>query len=405
MFYESEHWLQAASDAWTVMRATAQQDPSGLRDVLVAANVAEVQSSTLARFLEDTLERLEMIHEPPAPHVMDDRSADAGMLWLDDLGAAVLEDVGPTGRQLAKELRAAAQRRWLTRTAPSTDLWCQWRRFGTSPAPPFVLAASRALADMPVVPRLRSERLPLMLAWPVASALLDALGPKGRAPLRESIDAHRIVRWLISRAQSTPRTNGRAEWLCDSWRAVSNDIGGSDRTRKKLPSIVHALERLAIPGSAGPLRVIDAFEILAEGHVGFRAGEGLYVRAVHQFRSHAQRMAPVLPLPCLIGNRTSFPGQAALQMAFVLELRNRARELAEEGGVHMDAAAWQRLALRVGLAARLVPGVVASWLETHNGPPELRLVGLERYALAHRHAAAIDVLLAGADRDRSASTS
>lgn len=113
----------------------------------------------------------------------------------------------------------------------------------------------------------------------------------------------------------------------------------------------------------------------------------------------ARRLVPILKLPPLVGRPRDHAAQAALQLAVLAELRDRAAELVERGGVLIDAARWAVMARDVGLSPATLPRVLDAWTRDADDAPAFLARDGDRWRLAGAHAAAQAFLEEGGRRE------
>lgn len=372
---EAQRWRKDASDASAVLTEATQapEFSAPVRAELVAA-----------------LTRLELDRPLPAHEDMEDRSADAGMLWLDALAADHLAGLGGPGSEFAEKLRQAATSRWMGRFAPATDLWLQWRRPAGGAWPPFVRLLVRAVESggatvqrtpaatvrtKPCAGAVTPSRVP-MIALPVARVLLDALGPGGPEGISQNIDAHRFIRWFIQPVQAVP---GREAITVESWAALAADIGGSDRTRKHLPAIITTLAEVVVEIPNGPLRFIYECRETSRGQISLRAGNAFTLAA----STATGRAVPVLPMPPAIGRRNDHAPDATLQFALMTLLAERAAAPADTGRLLLGPEELRWLAGRAGMSVSRARRTLTAWSDGLAGENLLTRSGADLVAIAN----------------------
>ena len=100
--------------------------------------------------------------------------------------------------------------------------------------------------------------------------------------------------------------------------------------------------------------------------------------------------------------------QASFQLAVLGEMRRRAMELIEHGGVRLADQDLAQLAANVGLASGLVARVIARWMQDGNdGPAFLARVDGEadRFTLGDAYASALELLREGGHREKKGAAS
>jgi hypothetical protein len=112
----------------------------------------------------------------------------------------------------------------------------------------------------------------------------------------------------------------------------------------------------------------------------------------------ARKLVPLVPLPPFVGRCNEHGAQAAYQLRLVTEMRVRAREIVEQGGVRLESELLAQLAEDVGLSHSLVGRVIERWLrDGDDGPALLERVEAHRYTLGPAHAEAREFLRVGGE--------
>ena len=96
-----------------------------------------------------------------------------------------------------------------------------------------------------------------------------------------------------------------------------------------------------------------------------------------------------------MGSRSQHGAQLALQHVFLRELRVRARELRQEGSIHLDADSWQPLMSMVGLRTPLNKLLDAWVAGNDNTEPFLVKLPGDRWTLASDHDELLRFILGG----------
>jgi hypothetical protein len=113
-----------------------------------------------------------------------------------------------------------------------------------------------------------------------------------------------------------------------------------------------------------------------------------------QREREARRLVPVVDLPPLIGRPNEYGPQCAFQARLVAEMRRRATELVEHGGVRFDPDELEQIAASVELPTSMVARVIDRWRQDgDDGPAFVEVVEPDRYTLASAHAPARNFLL------------
>lgn len=258
--------------------------------------------------------------------------------------------------------------------------------------------------------RLRDEAtLALVDAAALAAARREAV--RRGIVLFGSVAGHRVIRHQISTGHEqaiSGNPDPRVIVIEGGWAAYAEALGmGGKKAAEQVRDIVEAEHACEIPlpdGSYGTL-------LSRETRPAFRGqpalvtlilGTALLPHYVNDLRRSmgagaksrggalALRLVPVLPLPPFVGGRSNEHGpQATLSMDLMSFLRERARELVEEGGVHIDAEAFARMAVGAGVPRSMAAAVLDRWTrDGDDGPALLKRVGHDRYTLGDAYAAA-----------------
>lgn len=114
-----------------------------------------------------------------------------------------------------------------------------------------------------------------------------------------------------------------------------------------------------------------------------------------------RRLVPLPDLAPFVGDRRTHGAQASYQLAVLGEMRRRAVELVEHGGVLLADEELERLASAVGLPVSMIRRVVDRWSQDgHDGPAFLVRCGGGRYTLGAAYASALELLRDGGERER-----
>lgn len=227
------------------------------------------------------------------------------------------------------------------------------------------------------------------------------------------VTAHRLLRWEVfeGHTQWQRGAPNPADLVIDGgWSALAHDLLGmkGQKAVADVRAIVLAQGhfRFTLPGGGrGNLLSYDETPARGgrRGRVKIRLGDALLPGYLFELARTmgdgvaaraARRLVPMVQLPPFVGREREHGPQATLSMIFVTELRERARELVEHGGILLDLDAWTTLAERAALprgGAGSLPRVLDRW--THDGDDGdafLVKVGRDRYTLGPAHAAARD---------------
>lgn len=358
------------------------------------------------------------------------------------------EDMARAGRESSRERVSG----YLRGEADARSLAQPWQRSKDAVAPVYLVALAIALWKDRVAGRVEEERRrgPPALAYAVHdsaarlfSRRVDVQCIDGQMPLalREgqavkfalegpaladvkaierlrqgvalfgSVVGHRVIRDQIftGHRQALDRNpDPRLIVVEGGWTAYAERLKmHGKKAAEQIRDVVEAENACEIPlpdGSYGRLlsREITLARGRASGRLTLILGTALlpnYVpelqramgpRAKSREMVLATRLVPVLPLPPFVGGRANEQGpQATLSMDVVSFLRERARELVEEGGVLLDAATFRVMAKGAGVPVGMAAAVLDRWTQdADDGPAFLKRVGPDRYTLGDAHAAA-----------------
>lgn len=249
-------------------------------------------------------------------------------------------------------------------------------------------------------------------------AILEALLTRGLG-LLGSVTAHRVLRWEVFEGHTRALRgdpDARALQVDGGWSGLAHTLG---LTSKKAADEVHAIVvaqahcGFHLPsGARGNLLSYSVVPARGQrkAEVTLILGDALLPHYVFTLRHklgvasraarEAQRLIPMVDLPPFVGREREFGQQATFSLTLVSELRARARELAEQGGIQLDMARMARMAERVGLPVSLLPRVIDRWLrDGSDGPAFLARIEKDRYTLGPAHSAAQAFLLEAGQRE------
>lgn len=125
----------------------------------------------------------------------------------------------------------------------------------------------------------------------------------------------------------------------------------------------------------------------------------------NQSQREMRMLAPLLDIPPLVTNNNRLhAAQAAFQVELCIEMRKRAKEIVEKGGIHLPYNKKVTLAEPVGLDLETLPKVFDRWTQDGDDGPKM-LVEVEKdvYNLSEHHQAARDFIIAAGRMEKSAS--
>jgi len=126
-------------------------------------------------------------------------------------------------------------------------------------------------------------------------------------------------------------------------------------------------------------------------------------------KSQSQRelrmLAPLLDIPPLVtDNHRLHAAQASYQVELCIEMRRRAREVIEKGGIYFPNEQKIAMAGSVGLNLEILTKLFDRW--THDGddgPKMLEEINKDVYILSNHHQAAKDFIIAAGKMEKAAS--
>lgn len=249
-------------------------------------------------------------------------------------------------------------------------------------------------------------------------AVLDVMLRRGLT-LLGSVTAHRLLRWEITEGHNRVRrreVDARALHIDGGWSALAEKLELQGRkAAEDIHAIVVAQAHSCFRFSGGAYGNLLSYTV--EPSVGRRKGFARIIlgdallpdflfeiraKMGHTSRSarEIQRLVPVVDLPPLIGRPNEHGQQASLSMAVVTELRHRAAELFEQGGILLASERWRELAELAGLPVSMIDQVLDRWTQDgDDGPAFLEKTDPNRFTLAATHSAARAFLLEAGRRE------
>jgi hypothetical protein len=363
----------------------------------------------------------------------------------DDVLAAMLEHVGPKGRELAASVRKGSAERLQQQGAGEISLAEAWLPWLPNPAEGGRVRRHEALVaalwhDV-VCPSLRK---PLALTRAIYAPVVGLLAKRemqhdastgertltsGSAVLArvvnidasalryfdtglelfDSIHAHRILFHLASeghrRALDASVLDPRALRYPGGYGALAEACGiRGDKGTAQVRAIVEAMSTLDIPLAPGRWAHLFSRDFTEakgrrQAHLAIVLGTPLLPDYVGELRAAvgehgvaAQRtrdLIPLLPVPPVIGRPNEQGRQATLAMRVVAELRDHAPDLARQWGAPLPPSRFKELAEASHLPVAMAPRVLEHWLQDHGagGPAFLKMVDTDRYTLGDAHLA------------------
>lgn len=215
-----------------------------------------------------------------------------------------------------------------------------------------------------------------------------------------SVVSHELFHWEVTTGHEQHLrgiANPHVLEIEGGWVALAERLGlRPEKHRVNLRALVLAQAAFHFPfpdGSRGNMLVFSERPALGRqrAHVRIELGTVLmpgYVHA-HGLPQRERKLVPLLRerVP-LYGRPNEHGEQRSMSLAVVATLRDRARELVQEGGVRLTTDTAADLADRSGLPRRLIIPVIEHWVTGDTrAPPFLKRTGRERYTLSDVHAA------------------
>ncbi len=247
---------------------------------------------------------------------------------------------------------------------------------------------------------------------------VDTLLPQG-ARLLGSVKAHRLLRWEVitgHRQYLAGNRDARNLRVDGGWQALPEAVGlaATSNAVEELRRIVVAQAHLCWTWPDGTRGNMLSYTTRpAVGHrrgmLSLVLGDPLMPHFLFALPGRSprgredRRLVPVVDLPPFVGDRRTHGAQASFQLAVLGEMRRRAMELIENGGVRLADQDLAQLAANVGLASGLVARVIDRWMQDgSDGPAFLARVDGEadRFTLGDAYASALDLLREGGHREK-----
>jgi hypothetical protein len=227
-----------------------------------------------------------------------------------------------------------------------------------------------------------------------------------------SVTSHRLVRWEIRTGHAQAMagaTDPRRIKVVGGWEELAHRIGAGAgrRTPIEVRAIVHAQAHLCFTfgnnkrgnllsytfEDESRIRRAEVVIILGDPLLPHFVVTELRADNSRQMREN-RRLVPVVELPPFVGRPNDYGAQASFQARIVAEMRRRAAELFETGGVRFDIDELARIAVSIELPSTLLPRVLDRWRhDGDDGPAFLELTDHDRYTLADAHAPARNFLI------------
>jgi hypothetical protein len=249
-------------------------------------------------------------------------------------------------------------------------------------------------------------------------AVLDVMLRRGLT-LLGSVTAHRLLRWEVSEGHQRVlrrEVDARALHIDGGWSALAERLQLQGRkAAEDIHAIVAAQAHSCFRFAGGAHGNLLSYTVMPsvgqrKGFARIILGDALLPDFLFEIRAklghtsrtarEAQRLVPMVDLPPLIGRPNEHGQQASLSMAVVTELRHRAAELFEQGGILLAPDRWQELAGLAGLPVSLLEQVLDRWTQDgDDGPAFLQRTDTNRFTLAPTHSAARAFILEAGRRE------
>lgn len=396
---------------------------------------AEESNADAERELERELaDRLAVFLPTLTELAEDDPPQKDGIFAWDAALVAYLDGIGPTGQDLTARIREKATERWEARRPGFegfeglSHLWVSEEGYVFRA----LAHLTRAIWRDVVAPRLEQARkkpASLVRAVHVSATDFHSRGPRfdekthsltfqGQELAKRigatfdldviqrglgllgSVVSHELFHWEVTTGHEQHLrgiANPHVLEIEGGWVALAERLGlRPEKHRVNLRALVLAQAAFHFPfpdGSRGNMLVFSERPALGRqrAHVRIELGTVLmpgYVHA-HGLPQRERKLVPLLRerVP-LYGRPNEHGEQRSMSLAVVATLRDRARELVQEGGVRLTTDTAADLADRSGLPRRLIVPVIEHWVNGDTrAPPFLKRTGRERYTLSDVHAA------------------
>jgi len=245
---------------------------------------------------------------------------------------------------------------------------------------------------------------------------------KRNIELLKSVNFHRLFRWEIK--EVTKRyLSGVADFrkltIDDSFKNLAVLISASTnpKTLQELREIVAWQQQAVFDLGDGNMGHMLTYDIRSNPNDRRKKILSLYLTDMllpnfvfsmpHQNQSQreARMLAPLLDMPPLVtDNNKLHAAQAAFQVELCIEMRKRAKEIVDKGGIYLPHSQKVTMAETVGLDLETLPKVFDRWTQDGNdGPKMLEEITQDVYNLSEHHQAARDFIISAGKMEKSAS--
>jgi hypothetical protein len=225
-----------------------------------------------------------------------------------------------------------------------------------------------------------------------------------------SLTSHRLMRWEI-RTGHAQALEGVADprriSIVGGWEELAqrSGCGASHKNADDIRAILHAQAHLCFSFGKNQRGNLITYTFTPESRIrraeiAIVLGDALLpnfvltdMRGSSRRVRELRRLVPIVDLPPFVGRPNDHGPQASFQAQLVAELRKRAVELVQRGGVLLTPEDMVKMAEAVELPRILLPKVLDRWRhDGDDGPSFLQLIDRDRYTLADAHAPAREFL-------------
>lgn len=227
-----------------------------------------------------------------------------------------------------------------------------------------------------------------------------------------TIVSHRVIREIVFSGYAKQQMTGQTEVALTYPGGMSAFCSAAGCTSNADPTvarqILHALaylpfklpnnfkgnlialqEQRAGNGRQGLIVITPGPPLLAN-YVFGKTGEAKLV-------GHDSFLVPLLPIPPLVGRANNHAQQVVLSQYAVLEMRDRAQEMAKEGAIRITQERWVELAIKARMPrdASFLSQVIDRWTHDGDDGPALLSRKKDMFTLADTHEAARNFIIKG----------
>jgi hypothetical protein len=245
---------------------------------------------------------------------------------------------------------------------------------------------------------------------------------KQNVELLKSINFHRLFRWEIK--EVTKRylsgvSDFRKLSINGSFKELAELIGANihKQTVQDLRDIITWQQQAGFDLGDGNMGHMLTYDIRSNTNDKRKKILSLYLTDMllpnfvfsmpheNQSQREMRMLAPLLDIPPLVtSNNRLHAAQAAFQVELCIEMRKRAKEIVDKGGIYLPHSQKVTMAEMVGLDLETLPKVFDRWTQDGNdGPKMLEEITQDVYSLSEHHQAARDFIIAAGKMEKSAS--